>query len=58
MTNPKANHLDKRTGIVYTNVFTMTTPTDEKRERNTQSHLDAFLPAAYLKTYFDGKSKI
>jgi len=58
MTNPKANHLDKRTGIVYTNVFAMTTTPDEKRERNTQSHLDAFLPAAFLKTYFDGKSKI
>jgi hypothetical protein len=60
MTTPKANHseyTDKRTGIVYTNVFA--TATDEKRERTTQqSHLDAFLPAAFLKTYFDGKSKI
>jgi hypothetical protein len=47
-------HTDKRTGIVYTNLVvnpTMPKPTQ-------QSHLDAFLPAAFLKTYFDGKSKI
>ena len=50
----QSNHVDKRTGIVYTNLVvnpTMPKPTQ-------QSHLDAFLPAAFLKTYFDGESKI
>ena len=55
MTEP-ANYLDKRTGIAYTNVVTTTTT---KQERPTQPHLDAFIPSAFLKTYFaGGKSKI
>jgi hypothetical protein len=62
MTEP-ANYLDKRTGIAYTNVVTTTTTTttaeNQKQERPTQSHLDAFIPSAFLKTYFaGGKSKI
>ena len=48
-------HTDKRTGIVYTNVG-ITAQTTAKT--TTQPHLDAFLPAAFLKTYFDGESKI
>jgi hypothetical protein len=50
MTKSKANanHVDKRTGIVYTNVVT----TDEKREPKMQPHLDAFIPATFLKSYF------
>jgi hypothetical protein len=63
MTNPKPkskpNHLeeytDKRTGIVYTPVVV---PNATKDEPAQQSHLDAFIPAAFLKTYFAGKSKI
>lgn len=52
MTKPKADHhVDKRTGIVYTNVVTRATP-DEKRELKLQPHLDAFIPAAFLKSYF------
>jgi hypothetical protein len=49
MTKPGPNHVDKRTGIVYTNVVT---PTDKKRELKMQPHLDAFIPAAFLKSYF------
>ena len=48
---PYPNHVDKRTGIVYTNVVTSGT-TDEKREPKLQPHLDAFIPAAFLKSYF------
>jgi hypothetical protein len=43
--------VDKRTGIVYTNVVTRAMP-DEKRELKLQPHLDAFIPAAFLKSYF------
>ena len=49
---PHPNHVDKRTGIVYTNVVTGDNPTDEKRELKMQPHLDAFIPAAFLKSYF------
>lgn len=52
MTKPGPNHVDKRTGIVYTNVATSGTTTDEKRELKMQPHLDAFIPAAFLKSYF------
>jgi len=48
---PHPNHVDKRTGIVYTNVVTRGIP-DEKRELKMQSHLDAFIPAAFIKSYF------
>ena len=51
MTKPAPNHVDKRTGIVYTNVVTRGIP-DEKRKLKMQSHLDAFIPAAFLKSYF------
>jgi hypothetical protein len=58
MTKP-ANHVDKRTGIVYTNVDIGIADENQKQERITQSHLDAFIPNAFLKTYFaGGKSKI
>jgi hypothetical protein len=59
MTTP-ANHVDKRTGIVYTNIVgTTTTTTRDEKQKHTQSHLDAFIPNAFLKTYFaGGKSKI
>jgi hypothetical protein len=49
-------HTDKRTGIVYANVCTNNA--NQTPALTQQSHLDAFLPAAFLKTYFDGKSKI
>jgi hypothetical protein len=52
MTKPGPNHVDKRTGIVYTKVVTGDNPTDEKRELKMQPHLDAFIPAAFLKSYF------
>jgi hypothetical protein len=51
MTKSGPNHVDKRTGIVYTKVVTSGT-TDEKRELKMQPHLDAFIPAAFLKSYF------
>jgi hypothetical protein len=55
--NTQPNHVDKRTGIVYTNVGAKTT-SQTTAKTTTQPHLDAFLPAAFLKTYFDGESKI
>ena len=54
--NTQPNHVDKRTGIVYANVCTNNA--NQTPALTQQSHLDAFLPAAFLKTYFDGKSKI
>ena len=49
----KSNYTDKRTGIVYANVCT-----NHANELSalTQPHLDAFIPHAFLKTYF-GKEK-
>ena len=53
-------HSDKRTGIVYTNVDSDNTDRNvNKNGKNEemQPHLDAFIPTAFLKSYFDGKSK-
>jgi hypothetical protein len=62
MTKPNAqpNHVDKRTGIVYTNVGIIAQTTAKTTAKTTtQPHLDAFIPNAFLKTYFAcGKSKI
>ena len=45
-----SNYTDIRTGIVYANVDT-TGMTDEMAAPM-QPHLDAFIPAAFLKSYF------
>jgi hypothetical protein len=44
-------YTDKRTGIVYTNIG-RTMPVSTGDELTQKSHLDAFIPAAFLKTYF------
>lgn len=44
-------YTDKRTGIVYTNIG-RTMPVSTGDEPTQKSHLDAFIPAAFLKTYF------
>jgi hypothetical protein len=56
-------HSDKRTGIVYTNVDGNNNDGNNNRNINKngkneemQPHLDAFIPTAFLKSYFDGKS--
>ncbi len=47
------NYTDKRTGIVYTNSNNRTST----QPIQVQTHLDAFLPNSFLKTYFaKGKS--
>ena len=47
------NYTDKRTGIVYANV----TNQPSTRPIQVQTHLDAFIPDSFLKTYFgNGKS--
>jgi hypothetical protein len=55
MTEPtpksKSSHVDKRTGIVYTNIVTSAMP-DRQRELKMQPNLDAFIPSAFLKSYF------
>lgn len=51
------NYTDKRTGIVYTNIGAAHV-NDETREAKAHPYLDAFIPDAFLKTYFAvGKSK-
>jgi hypothetical protein len=46
-------YTDKRTGITYTNI---NHAADEKHDVKMQSHLDAFISNAFLKTYFDKSS--
>jgi hypothetical protein len=47
------NYTDKRTGIVYANVNNRTST----QPIQIQTHLDAFIPDSFLKTYFgNGKS--
>ena len=54
MPKPTPNYTDSRTGIVYTNVVPTALHATQGSTR--QPHLDAFIPPAFLKTYF-GKSK-
>lgn len=54
MTKPPPNYTDIRTGIVYTHIANKPHPTPSSDSM--QPHLDAFIPPAFLKTYF-GKSK-
>lgn len=49
----QSNYTDKRTGIVYSNVCTNNA---NQTPALTEPHLDAFIPNAFLKTYF-GKEK-
>ena len=49
MTKSGPNHVDKRTGIVYANVCTNNA---SQTPALMQPHLDAFIPAAFLKSYF------
>ena len=51
------NYTDKRTGIVYTNVNNRAST--QQQPIQVQTHLDAFIPDSFLKTYFaKGKSKL
>ena len=59
-----SNYTDKRTGIVYTNIGSSSaydnSSSSSRSSRSaysssnavTQPHLDAFIPPAFLKTYF------
>ena len=52
-----AQHTDKRTGIVYTNVNNLTPILTTQPQ--TQPYVDAFIPDSFLKHYFgNGKSKL
>jgi hypothetical protein len=49
-----SNYTDKRTGIVYTNIGIRSAAYGRSAYDNAvpQPHLDAFIPPAFLKTYF------
>ena len=50
-----SNYTDKRTGIVYTNIGIRSAYGRSAYGRsadNNADHLDAFIPPAFLKTYF------
>ena len=50
-----SNYTDKRTGIVYTNIGSSSASSSSASSRsayNNADHLDAFIPPAFLKTYF------
>ena len=52
--NSNSNYTDKRTGIAYANVCA--NDANQTSDLKMQPHLDAFIPPAFLKTYFaDGK---
>jgi hypothetical protein len=57
----KDTYTDKRTGIVYKNVNAdVDAPAHKQAQAQAEAqeiHLDAFIPDAFLKTYF-GKSKL
>ena len=55
--NSNSNYTDKRTGIAYANVCA--NDANQTSDLKMQPHLDAFIPPAFLKTYFadDGKGK-
>ena len=50
-------YTDKRTGIVYKNVNADAHAHNQAQAQAQETHLDAFIPDAFLKTYF-GKSKL
>jgi hypothetical protein len=52
--NKQSNYTDKRTGIVYTNIGSSSDYRSAYSSSSavTQPHLDAFIPPAFLKTYF------
>jgi len=55
-----SNYTDKRTGIVYTNIVSSsaydnsrsTSRSAYSSSSSNADHLDAFIPPAFLKTYF------
>jgi hypothetical protein len=51
------SYTDKRTGIVYKNVNADAHKQAQAHAEAQEPHLDAFIPDAFLKTYF-GKSKL
>ena len=54
MPSKQPNYTDKRTGIAYAN--NNIGAAVHVRDAKTHPHLDAFIPDAFLKTYF-GKGK-
>ena len=52
----KPNHIDKRTGIEYTNVANDNHVHDNAESETVKPHLDAFISPSFLKSYFEGKS--
>ena len=50
-------YTDKRTGIVYKNVNADAYAHNQAQAQAQETHLDAFIPDAFLKTYL-GKSKL
>lgn len=50
--NKQSDYTDKRTGIVYTNIGSRSAYSSNSSNPVTQPHLDAFIPPAFLKTYF------
>ena len=55
--NNADDYTDKRTGIVYANVNNRASTQHSHKQVHT--HLDAFIPDSFLKTYFaKGKSKL
>ena len=50
-------YTDKRTGIVYTDVRATTRDDPPRVTLQQNPHLDAFIPDAFLKSYFGGVGK-
>ncbi len=49
----QSDYTDKRTGIVYANIGNRSAYSSSNSSNTvTQPHLDAFIPPAFLKTYF------
>ena len=52
-----SNYTDKRTGIVYADVRATTRDDPPRVTLQKKPHLDAFIPEAFLKSYFGGVGK-
>lgn len=54
MTKSSANYTDKRTGIIYSSLIHADNA--EKHDVKMQTHLDAIISNAFLKSYFGSSS--